>query len=311
MNNPDKAIPDSLRVLREAQQSAVCEAEISRETVEQLKNADLSELSSENVFAEMETALMNSRKPSIFFEQLKRMEQLDVWFPEIAALIGIKQNEQYHREGDVWVHTMLVLDNAAAERNNAKQPLMFMLSALCHDLGKAVTSSVDDSGITHSYRHESEGLPIVSRFLERLTDNKKLTEYVLNMTEMHMQPNRAAAVKSRIKSTNKMYEKSVEPYDLILLADCDNSGRLPVVTSNRSFLMSRLELYYEIMNRPYVTEKDLTGTGMKICGDLSEVLEYAHKLRLAGVEKSNALRQTLAYAKKKGLMFCDNTGDKR
>lgn len=292
---------DTLRVLRAAQFAARFEFKVADETVALCKELDLSALSRERVWGETEKALLKSEKPSIFFETLRRMEQLDIWFPELKALIGIKQNRQYHLEGDVWTHTMLVLDEAARECGIARQPLPFMLSALCHDFGKAVTLSEDSSGAIHSYRHETEGLPAVRQFLDRLTGDKRITKYVLNMTELHMQPNKKAAAESRIKSTNKMFDSSAEPYDLILLADCDNRGRLPVSKSGREFLMSRLKLYNEMMSRPYVMGKDLIASGLTPCEEFSEILEYAHKLRLAGEEKSKALRQTLAYAKKKGL----------
>lgn len=288
---------DPLRVLRAAQFAARFGFKVADETVGLCRELDLSALSRERVWGEMEKALLKSEKPSVFFETLRRMEQLDIWFPEAGALIGVEQNRRYHLEGDVWTHTMLVLDEAARERGGARQPLPFMLSALCHDFGKAVTLSEDG----HSYRHETEGLPVVRKFLKRLTSDKKIIKYVLNMTELHMRPNMNAAAGSRIKSTNKMFDSSAEPYDLILLADCDNRGRLPVSESGRGFLMSRLKLYNEMMSRPYVTGKDLIASGLTPCEEFSEILEYAHKLRLAGEEKSSALRQTLAYAKKKGI----------
>lgn len=86
------------------------------------------------------------------------MGQLSHWFPEVEALIGVPQEPRYHREGDVWTHTMLVLDQAAALRSRAQQPFPFMLAALCHDLGKpAATEYV--RGRIHAYDHESAGYP--------------------------------------------------------------------------------------------------------------------------------------------------------
>lgn len=303
MNSYDKNTAEDgmITPLRAAKMLSVLGESIDGKDLEAYRQYDLSHLKPEEVFFEILEALMLSDKPSVFFEELKKMGQLDIWFPELAALVGIRQNQKYHREGDAWVHTMLVLDIAACERINSVHTLGFMLSALCHDFGKAVTFSVDDSGEVHSYRHETEGLPLVRNFLERLECDEELIDYVLNMTELHMQPNIKAAAGSRIKSTNKMFDLSVEPYDLILLADCDDRGRLPVCGSSREFLMSRLDIYDEVMSRPFVTEKDLFESGLRPCEELSDVLEYAHKLRLACVEKPNALRQTLAYAKKKGL----------
>ena len=62
--------------------------------------------------------------------------------------------------------------------------------------------------------------------------------------------------------------------------------------------MERYKKFIEIMARPYVTEQDLTAAGIKQGSQLSEVLAYSHKLRLAGCDKADSLRQSLAYARK-------------
>ncbi|MCM1023929.1 MAG: hypothetical protein NC395_07710 [Prevotella sp.] len=293
---------DALRVLRAAQFAARFGFEIAEETVELCGRIDLSELSKERVFAEMEKALLKADRPSVFFERLRDMGQLSVWFPEAEALIGTKQNEIHHREGDVWAHTMFVLDEAAKLRERAEQPLAFMLSALCHDFGKPAVTFTDEKGITHSYRHETEGIPIAGAFIGRLTSNKTLKRYVLNMTELHMQPNILAGCKAKVKSTNKMFDKSVSPWDLILLSECDCRGKIPSGECGTAFLTERLGIYREMMKRPHVTGRDLICAGMPPGANFSDTLAYAHKLRLAGVDKSCALRMTLAYARKKGFI---------
>lgn len=288
---------DPLRVLRAAQFAARFHFSISAETAELCRSIDLSPLSKERVMLEMEKALLKSDKPSVFFEELRNMEQLGYWFPELQALIGLPQNREHHREGDTWTHTMMVLDEAAKRRNMVRYPLGFMLSALCHDFGKAVcTTEVD--GIIHSYGHETEGLPLVRQFLHRITSETKLMQYVLNMTELHMQPNMMAGAGSRLKSTNKLLDRAVEPFDLIQLSICDGLGKIPQCNNTEELLMQRYEIFVEIMAKPYVMGKDLIEAGLKPCQQFSEILAYAHKLRLAGCDKENALRQSLAYARK-------------
>ena len=58
----------------------------------------------------MKKALLKSEKPSVFFEVLREVNGLDFWFPELQRLTGLLQNPAFHPEGDVWVHTMQVLD---------------------------------------------------------------------------------------------------------------------------------------------------------------------------------------------------------
>ena len=246
---------------------------------------------------ELEAVLLNAGKPSVFFERLREDGELDAELPELKALIGVPQNKKYHVEGDVWTHTMMVTDEAAKRRNIVKYPLGFMLSALCHDMGKAVSTTVDKDGTVHAYEHEKDGVPIVRTFLGRFTNDKKLTEYVLNMTELHMEPNKMAAVGSKLKKTNRLFDSSVEPFDLIQLAVCDGLGKLPKCDDTEGFLLERFRRFEELMKRPYVKESDLINAGVEPYVDITEVLAYAHKLRLAGLDKDEQLRQSLAYAR--------------
>ena len=194
---------------------------------------------------------------------------------------------------------MMVLDEAAKFRHRTKNPYHFMLAALCHDFGKAV-SSADKDGIVHAYGHETAGLPLVRSFLQRLTNETKALEYAVNLTELHMKPNVAAHNGSSAKSTNKLFDSCIDPLGLVLLALADDRGRISLspAPSTEDFLMERLAVYEETMSRPYVMGKDLIAAGLSPGKDFSQLLAYAHKLRLAGVDKDSALKQTLAQARK-------------
>ena len=235
------------------------------------------------------------------------MDQLDVWFSELKALIGVEQNPRFHAEGDVWTHTMMVINEAAKLRRETAEPegeavaspLGFMLAAVTHDFGKAITTEVKN-GVIHAYDHETKGLPLIETFLKRLTNETKLIEYVLNLSEYHMKPNVVAGVKSSVKTTNKMYDQSVDPEALIRIGSADALGKLPPedTKANEAFLRERLAIYRDYMVRPFVAGRDLVEAGLTPGPDFSDILAYAHKLRLAGVEKDNALKQTLVYARK-------------
>ena len=289
---------DPLRVLRGCQFAARFEFEIAEETIALCRDMDISTLPRERIMGELEKAMLKAARPSIFFEQLRRMDQLSLWFPELEALIGLPQNEKYHMEGDVWVHTMMVLDQAAKLREYTADPLAFMMSALCHDFGKAVATEVVN-GELHAYDHETKGLPIIENFLKRITGEVALRKYVLNMAELHMKPNMMAAQGSSVKSTNRMLDQSVDPEGLLCLAIADGLGKIsprPYVSHN-DFFRERLSIYKEYMSRPQVSGRDLIDSGLMPDKSFSDYLAYAHKLHLAGVEKESALKQTLAYAR--------------
>ena len=289
---------DPLRILRAAQFAARFEFQVAPETVELCRAMDLGHLPRERIEGELKKALLKAEKPSIFFQVLRQMDQLDIWFPEVKALIGIPQNPTYHAEGDVWNHTMMVLDEAAKLRHRTAQPLWFMLSALTHDFGKAICTE-EINGVLHAYEHELKGLPLAETFLRRITSETKLVEYVLNLAELHMKPNTVAGARSSIKTTNRMFDQAVDPEGLVCIALADDRGRICTVRrgDNEEFLRHRLDTFREIMARPYVMGRDLIEAGLTPGAEFTRILGYAHKLRLAGVEKNSALKQTLAFAR--------------
>ena len=297
--DPVTFVEDPLRVLRGAQFAARFKFAIADETAELCRGIDLSTLSRERVEEELKKAMLKADRPSVFFEELRRMDQLDVWFPELRQLIGLEQDPIYHPEGDVWIHTMEVIDRAAAYRDRVSDPFSFMMLALTHDLGKIVTTE-EKNGRIHSYEHEIKGLPIIESFMRRTVGENDVIGYVLNMVPLHMKPNVAAYSKPALKSTNRMFDKAEAPEDLIWFAESDK----PVLTGSdefsgdREFLLERLDEYNEIMAKPYVMGRDLIAAGLEPGEDFTEILEYAHKLRLAGIEKESALKQTLSYARK-------------
>lgn len=291
---------DALRVLRAAQFAARFQFRVAEETRGLARTISLREIAPERILGELNKALLKAEKPSLFFEELRRMQQLSCWFPEAEALIGVPQSPVYHPEGDVWVHTMMVLDAAAQLRSAAAYPEGFMLSALAHDFGKAVSTTIEGDKV-RSIGHEQSGAGLAKRFLGRISRENRLERYVLNMVELHMEPNRLAGAKAREKSTARMFDRSVCPEDLLLLARADHFGKGAAgpYDAQEIFLRERLAQFRELMARPYVQGRDLVERGFEPGADFGEALSFAHKLRLAGVPKESALAQTEAYIRKR------------
>lgn len=297
--DPETFVEDPLRVLRGAQFASRFDFTIAPDTIELCRGIDLSTLSKERVEEELKKALLKADKPSIFFEELRIMDQLHTWFTELELLIDLEQDPIYHPEGDVWTHTMEVLDRAASMRDKASDPYRFMLLALTHDLGKAVTTA-EKNGRIHAYEHEIKGMPLVESFIKRLTNERDVISYLKNMVPLHMRPNVSAYSKPGIKSTNRMFDEAAVPEDLIWFAAADRPvfAGTDEFTGDSEFLFDRLRTFNEAMAKPYVTGRDLIDAGIEPGDDFTEILAYAHKLRLAGIDKAPALKQTLAYARK-------------
>lgn len=291
---------DPLRVLRAASFASRLGFAIAEETASLCRSIDISQLSSERIEEELAKALLGSDSPSVFFEELRRMDQLSFWFPELEALIDLPQDPIYHPEGDVWVHTMEVIDRAAIFREKTKEPLSFMLLCLCHDFGKAVTTEFI-KGRYHAYQHEVKGIPVIESFLRRIVKEKSIRRYVTGMVPLHMRPNVAAFSKPSVKSTNRLFYEAASPGDLVYFAICDK----PVLageenfTGDSDFLWERLSVFEATMAKPHITGQDLIEAGISPGEELGRLLDYALKLRLAGIDKDQALKQVMGMARRK------------
>ena len=252
-------------------------------------------LSVERILGETEKALLKARQPSVYFRELRAMGHLKEYFPELEATIGVKQNPKFHPEGDVFEHTMLVIDAAAQLRDRAEEPLNFMLSALLHDLGKCVATQVQEDGRITAYGHEVLGLELVERQLRRITNCERTLRYVRNQAELHMRPNMLYAAQSKKKKTRQLFDMSLCPNDLILLSRADASGKLdePYREENEIWLRERLEDYRNRLKQPMVTGQDLIDAGLRPGRDFAELLKRARMLHFSGVDRNNALRQIL------------------
>lgn len=155
-------IEDPLRVYRVARFSSQLNFKVSPTTLEIMKTMkkDLSYLSVERVFQEFRKALCTSH-PTNFFNILRESNCLDIHFKEISDLIGIEQPILYHPEGDVYNHTMQVLEKTALQTNDE----LIRFGALVHDFGKSATPR---ENWPHHYGHDKLGVSIVKSFCRRL-----------------------------------------------------------------------------------------------------------------------------------------------
>lgn len=189
----DHFAEDPLRVLRIARFKAhLPEFEIHPDTLDYLREISQSDayqnILGERIFTELRLAL-NCQRPSYFFEVLKSIGGLRPHFKELADLVNVPQNPQYHPEGDCWVHTMLVLDQAA--RISADPRIRY--SALVHDLGKGVTPK---KILPKHIGHEETGVKLVQNLSLRLFIPNDWTETAVVVTRFHLRVHRIDEMKA-------------------------------------------------------------------------------------------------------------------
>jgi tRNA nucleotidyltransferase (CCA-adding enzyme) len=212
---------DSLRVLRAVQFAARFEFRLDGGTRDLCRQIELDDLPSERIWGEIEKLLLLAARPSIGFELALDLLVVDRLFPEIKALVGCPQEPDWHPEGDVWVHTLMVIDQARTridDLDRARQ-IVIMLGAVCHDLGKPPTTAFSDGRI-RSMDHEQAGVVPATAVLDRLKihaiDGYDVRGQILGIVAHHLKPGMFRQSKTPV--SDGAFRRLAQKVDLELLA---------------------------------------------------------------------------------------------
>jgi tRNA nucleotidyltransferase (CCA-adding enzyme) len=235
-------VDDPLRVYRAVQFAARFDASIEPATVDLLRSmvarGDLDTLSKERITDEMRKLLLKSLRPSRGFDLLNDLGVIVRDYPELAALRGTEQEPEWHPEGNVWIHTLMVIDEAAriirqGEMSEEDQ-LAVMLGAMCHDLGKPSTTQMLEGRI-RSRGHEEAGVGPARSLLGRWTFSQGVCEAAYVAAAEHLKPAMLYREREKGGLTQAQYENAVRrlirriaPIDwrtLLAIAEADWSGR--------------------------------------------------------------------------------------
>jgi tRNA nucleotidyltransferase (CCA-adding enzyme) len=223
---------DSLRALRAVQFAARFEFRLDDEAKALCSAMALDDLPAERIWGEVEKLLLAPR-PSIGLALALELGIVSTLWPELKALDGCPQEPEWHPEGDVWVHTLQVVDQARGRVDDlprARQ-LAMMLGAVCHDLGKPATTRFSDGRI-RSLDHEEQGVAPAMALLDRLNvhsiDGYDVRGQVAGLTAQHLKP--GAWYKVRDQVGDGAFRRLAAKVDLELLARLAKSdclGREP------------------------------------------------------------------------------------
>jgi tRNA nucleotidyltransferase (CCA-adding enzyme) len=223
---------DSLRVLRAVQFVARFDLTLDEATRDLCRTIALDDLPAERIWGEFEK-LLSAPRPSLGLALALDLGVVPRLFPEMHALVGCVQEPEWHPEGDVWVHTLQVVDQARRRVDDLPRAkrLAVMLGAICHDFGKPATTQFLDGRI-RSIDHEEQGVAPSARFLDRLNvysfDGYDVRAQVLGMTAHHLKPGMWFKVKDEVG--DGAFRRLAQKVDLELLARLAKSdclGREP------------------------------------------------------------------------------------
>lgn len=286
---------DPLRVYRAMQFAARFNFKISLETIRQCQECNLEELPKERIFEEIKKLCLQAKKPSIGYNYWQELGILK-YFPELEALKYCPQDPEWHPEGDVWDHTMMVVDEAATQNyKDDNQKLIIALAALCHDFGKPLTTA-KINGRWRSPGHEQAGVKPSISFLRRFWDEKKQIDAIANLVDCHLRPALLYNAQEKDKVSNAAIRRlslKVPIENLLLLARADHFGRKTPDALAREFpagdwLKKRADQLDVIHAQPkaLILGRDLIALGYKPGPALGKILNRLFQAQLDDKFKS-------------------------
>jgi poly(A) polymerase len=220
------------------------------------------------------TKILTSPDPARGFDLLHESGLIAVWIPELLEMRGCEQSPEHHPEGDVWVHTRLLL-------THMKKPSpVLALSALLHDIGKPRTSKTEPNGRIRFFGHEGVGARMAEEILRRLRYSNDEVSAVTACIANHMAfkdaPNMRVSTLKRLLARPTF----VEELELHRI-DCSSChGQLDI----HSFLKAKLNEFSqeEIKPKPLVTGHDLQQLGAKPGPSMGKLLHQLMDEQLEG-----------------------------
>jgi tRNA nucleotidyltransferase (CCA-adding enzyme) len=303
---------DSLRVLRAAQFASRFQFDIDPDTVELCRTIDLSDLPAERIWGEMEKLLLQSTRPSVGLEWLRKLGVLEKLFPEIQSLIGVPQDPEWHPEGDVFIHTQLAIDRARElidDLGYARQ-VTVMLATLAHDFGKPATTETID-GRWRSRGHEEAGVPPAESFLNTLNvhtiDGYQVRNQVIALVREHLKPGEFYKKRDEVgDGAFRRLARRCEPDLLYRVAKADSLGRnaewVPRdkwygADAQEWFIQRTRELEVEQHPpEPLLLGRHLLDLGLEPGPQMGEITRAVYEMQLDG--RVRTLEEAIAEARK-------------
>ncbi len=281
-------IEDPLRVMRAAQFASrfgfTIESKTKAVCHQMVKEGMLNHLPNERIYEEYRKMLL-SMQPSIGLRFLQSIGGLPSY---LSAMEKTDQRPDYHPEGNVFEHCMLVVDLGAIIKEKTSNPEAFMWSCLLHDIGKATTTTSSGSAPNHA----SVGVDIFDSEVITLFP-RKYHKYVKTMIRYHMT---IAYMARKGKSDYYFYkllekiDKNIPLNDLVYLTKCDKLGRgylsYLVIEQIDEYLLKKPK----DLPRPLISGKDIEYIEPK---DRKSFLENAFDLQLQGKSREEIMQSCM------------------
>jgi poly(A) polymerase len=267
---------DRLRMLRAVRFATVLDYQIDKNTWDALvaNASSINQISAERIRDEL-MRIFQSPNRVRGWDLLDGSGLMRAILPELDAMKGVLQPEQFHPEGDVFVHTRLMLQMLPAEVS-----VSLVFAVLFHDVAKPVTATVDKTGRIRFNEHDRIGAEMTEAIMRRLRFSGAEIEATVEMVRQHMvfkdAPNMRVAKLKRFMARST-FDEELELHRV----DCESSHRM---LDNYEFLLRKREEFANepIIPPPLVRGDDLIALGLKPGPKFGEILEAVETRQLEG-----------------------------
>jgi tRNA nucleotidyltransferase (CCA-adding enzyme) len=282
---------DPLRVLRGMQFISRFELSPAAETVELCRGLlhEYPTLTPERIWGEWEKWASRGVQPSLGLRFLHDIGWTAL-YPELGALQGCPQDPSWHPEGDVWTHTLLVVDQAAqiAVRDGleGRERAVLVFAALCHDLGKPPSTAVLDGHI-RSYGH-AERVDIVTAFLDKVGVPTELATRIAGLVRYHLSHLQFAGSPRHVRRLSRSLEEAGETLRMLArVVEADASGRPPLARGlpeemHQMLVTAEGLQLAEQGPRPILLGRHLLSLGIQPGPRMGQILKTAFEAQLDG-----------------------------
>ena len=177
----------------------------------------------DELFCAVDEHLRGDEKPSVYLSEVYNDSRFREFpFNRLYALKSTEQSPVHHPEGNVWNHTLLVVDEAAKVKIRSKNPSVLMWAAFLHDIGKPTTTRIRKGKIT-AYDHDKVGAELSKEFLRVFSVDEKFVNDVSQLIRYHMQI--LFVVRDLPFADIKGIKTDTDIKELALLGLCNRIGR--------------------------------------------------------------------------------------
>jgi poly(A) polymerase len=269
---------DFLRMLRAPRFASVLEFAIEPDTASAIRELapHIAKISAERIAQELTRLLTESPRAGQGVRLLLDLGLLPVILPEIPPMIGCEQPPQFHPEGDVFVHTMMMLD----DMKNPSPVLAW--SVLLHDIGKpptfAITREPDGSDRIRFNNHADVGSEMAERILRRFRMSNELIDAVVHCVANHMRFGEVSRMKEstlRKLIAAPTFETELELHRIDCMSSHREIGNIAILETFREKIRNE-----PILPKPWLGGRDLIATGMKPGPAMGRWLKTAYDAQL-------------------------------